>query len=402
MIRRRRRSGPGRGTSIPALSLSLLSLLPLAAGCTCGESQPAVTRETLDEAIAAGRGFLLEHQTPRGDFTYEYDVASKEATLGGSQVRQAGALWGLALAHQAEPADRTHRAIEKGLGFWVEHSMADGGKRWLVYPGEPVGSTGTVALVLLTLVDFLRAEHPNPQRDRWEKLADELTAFLLSLRQDDGHFHSRYAMSTGRGIGPGSPYYDGETLLALAKSARHRDLADELVPVLRHSAEAMYQGYVVEARKKEDDSATTKGFYQWGSMAFREMHAAGWDEGEVFAQRTVDLAHWMIDVHRTLTRRKNTAYAHEGIATAYELAGKLGDDAAQKKFRRVLDRGLGKLITWQIGGPAPNDYAKRFADDPRARGGEMNAKDDGVLRIDVTQHQVHAMILARRYVFGGP
>jgi len=387
-----------------AVAPMLVLLVAAAAlgGCPRKDQTPELDRALLDRSIAAGRAFLLRHQTERGDFTYEYDVESDETTLGGSQVRQAGALWGLALLHQAEPTEETRKAIEKGLAFWEEHSEVDGARRWLVYPGEPVGSTGTVALTLLSLVDFLRAEQPIPERDRWSKMADELTQFLLTLRLENGHFHDRYALRTGRGIGDGNPYYDGEALLALVKTARYRDLDEAFRPVLLHSAETMFQDYVVEARKQEDDSPITKGFYQWGSMAFRELYDAGWDEGGRFARRTVDMAHWMIDVHRTLDRRKNTAYAQEGIATAYELAGRLGDEAAQKKFRRVIEKAMIKLTRWQIGGPIPNEYARQHADDGMAQGGEMNAKSDGVLRIDVTQHQMHAALLARRYLFDGP
>jgi hypothetical protein len=31
----------------------------------------------------------------------------------------------------------------------------------------------------------------------------------------------------------------------------------------------------------------------------------------------------------------------------------------------------------------------------------MNADDDPLLRIDVTQHQMHAVLLARRFVYTG-
>ena len=38
-------------------------------------------------------------------------------------------------------------------------------------------------------------------------------------------------------------------------------------------------------------------------------------------------------------------------------------------------------------------------DDPKAIGGVMNSKSYPKLRIDVTQHQMHAVILARRFIY---
>ena len=41
----------------------------------------------------------------------------------------------------------------------------------------------------------------------------------------------------------------------------------------------------------------------------------------------------------------------------------------------------------------------RPTDDPPAIGGVQNHRRESPLRIDVTQHQMHAVILAHRYVY---
>lgn len=380
----------------PAAVLACAALL--LAACTKRPEPPDAA--ALDTAIGLAGDFLLKHQTERGDFTYEYDFVTDETTLEGSQVRQAGALWGVALLHQHAPTEATLAAMEKGLGFWETHSTVDGKNRRIPrYPGATRGDVGTVALLALACIDFLRADFPLEERERWERFTLEVLAFLVHLRRDDGHWPSSYRVSNGAPMGDPSPYYDGESLLALAKAVRHRGL-DSLQPAVMASAERMYAAHVVQAREAEPDSPITKGFYQWGSMSFWEIHDAGWDGEDVWARRTLELANWMIDTHRTLERRKNTAYAQEGIVCAYDLADAIGEDTAAKKFRAVVARGLGKLMTWQVGAPRANEYARgKGGDDPLARGGVMNAKDEPVLRIDVTQHQLHAMLLARRHVW---
>jgi UDP-N-acetylmuramoyl-tripeptide--D-alanyl-D-alanine ligase len=108
----------------------------------------------------------------------------------------------------------------------------------------------------------------------------------------------------------------------------------------------------------------------------------------------------MIDVHRVAQRRRNTAYAYEGIVTAYHVARQIGDTQAARKFRLVIEEGLTKLTGWQVGGPIPSPYLRQQADfDPSCAGGVLGADENPWLRIDTTQHQMHAVILARRYVW---
>jgi hypothetical protein len=158
----------------------------------------------------------------------------------------------------------------------------------------------------------------------------------------------------------------------------------------------MYQFYIVKALQLDPDSDTTKGFYQWSSMSFFEIYMAGWDDR--WAQRTIQLAYWMIDVHKTLKRRRNTGYAYEGLISAWQLARESNDSAALLKIGQVIALGLPKLTSWQVGGPNPNAFLRdNPTDDPKAIGGIMNSCDEPTLRVDVVQHQMHAVILAQRY-----
>lgn len=363
---------------------------------------PALTRQLLDASLALGRSYLLNSQLPAGNFAYEYDFARRRLGRDDNDVRQAGALWGLSLIHHDGPTPATAEAVRRGLAFFDRCSRtAADGRKYVVYPQSVVGHTGTVALVALALVDFLRCEAhlPASDADKYRRDLDAYIRFLLSARRKDGLFHQDYLLTTGAPSRGPSPYADGEALLALARAARYagyRRLKDDIC----RSAEAMYQAHVVRALAADRDSRTTKGFYQWGSMAYHEIHAAGWDDDNRYPRRVIDLAHWMIDVHRTLQRRRNTAYAHEGLITAWEMARRAGDAAAMEKIARVVDAGLGKLTTWQVGSPAANAYLRAHRRrDERAVGGVMNTRADPVLRIDVTQHQMHAVILARRFLY---
>ncbi len=185
--------------------------------------------------------------------------------------------------------------------------------------------------------------------------------------------------------------------MALVKAVKYSEFK-QLKPFVLESASRMYQVHVREALKKDADSPITKGFYQWGSMSFFEIYDARWKNYQQFGKYVVDLAHWMIDVHQTLKRPKNTAYTYEGLCCALEIARLENNEQAAHKIAYVIDQGLGKLISWQKGSSLEVEFLKRVSD-PKALGAVMNSAHDPVLRIDVTQHQLHAMILARRYLY---
>lgn len=361
-----------------------------------------LTREILDESLELGTQFILNNQKPEGNFNYEYDWVNKQMNTDDSEVRQAGALWGLSLIYNDNPDETLMLALEKGLNFFKNHSMeSDDGYKWIVYPNSSSGRTGTVALIALSIIDFLRSSEDTDMElktELWSDL-DKYLDFLVSLRMENGQFYQSYDHETGVGYGGSSPYFDGESLLALTKAAKYLD-KDELKPIILESANATYQNNVVNALEDDPDSSTTKGFFQWGCMAYYELATSDWQNTESYSDIVISLSDWMIDVHKTLERTRNTAYAYEGIIHAYELARVTGDKNHTEKFASVIDEGLYKLTSWQVGGPIQNEYLQNHTtSDTLAIGGIMNHKEEPPLRIDVTQHQMHAVILARRYVY---
>ena len=367
-----------------------------------GSCADKLDRAMLEKSLELGTSFLMENQKEAGNFTYEYDWKTKTFTEGDSQVRQAGAAWGLGLIMREKPTPELETKLHTALKFFRDNSVVNDLGRFVVYPGDPEGSTGTVALVALALIDALRSESDlldATEREAMKAELEEYLTFLVSQRRPDGLFHSRYRNADGVGFGTPSPYYDGESMLALVKAARYHgrdDLWDQII----ESAEAGRTRYIIEARKQDPDSNQTKGFYQWSSMTFFEIATSGREGVDSFGDTLIELADWMIDVHHTLKRTRNTAYAYEGIIHAYEMARIRGNEEKQNKFRCVIEQGLEKLTSWQIGHPLANEFIGDVPpNDPLAVGGIQNHKKEAPLRIDVTQHQMHAVILALQYVF---
>lgn len=374
---------------------------------SCDSDRPELlNRAILNRSLELGTQFMLNHQRSEGNFTYIYDWVKKTYDPGDNQVRQAGAMWGLATIYNDSPNPKVGAAVEKAMEFFIQNSkLTRDGHRFVTYPGNKVGRIGTVALCALAHIDYLRAAKSQITEEKFQnyrQLLEEYLGFLIRARiqmpPQEGLWHQNYSI-IGYPYGKASPYFDGESLLALVKAAKYMGRED-LQPIIIASADAGYRHNIQQALQEDPDSSITKGYYQWSSMAFFEIATSGWPNTEKYGDYVIDLANWMIDVHKTLERTRNTAYAYEGIIHAYQLAVQRNDTKHIKKFAGVIEAGLTKLTSWQVGSPLMNKFIRsQPTDDPLAIGGIQNHRRESPLRVDVVQHQMHAVILARRYVY---
>ncbi|QQR55556.1 hypothetical protein IPG41_03305 [Candidatus Peregrinibacteria bacterium] len=380
------------------ISLMLVSSL-WASACSKISYSPTLTRAHLEESLALGTEFLLANQKSAGNFNYSYNFETQTFSEDDNQVRQAGALWGLSLLYAHQPSPELETAIIKGLDFYGKDAFPE-------YPGDEEGKAGSLALLCLSLLDFLSVEEA-PKRQIYEAQLETWLASLVQLQNKDQTFYGKYEYDTGEGKSKNSPYSDGEALLALSKAANYFE-SEEYFNLANEALDAMWQDHVEEALEENPDSDDTKGFYQWVTMALYEMDhfqaTRNTLPSKEYMEKAVELAYWMIDVHKTLDRTRNTAYAYEGLITAYELAKRYntdGDyDRELQKLFETIDIGMSKLTSWQVGHSTQILYIQENAkNDPLARGGITNSATEADLRIDVTQHQMHAVILALKWVY---
>jgi len=359
---------------------------------------------------------MVANQKPgTGNFNYQYDFVEQTLDPDDSPVRQAGALWGMALCFQSQPTNDSYRkSVEKGFQFFKTHMM-DGpvpGSQMVKYPGYDESQSGVNALYGLALIDYIRTIRDNdlPEPESTTSIADlqdqlaMTIRFLKFMQNKDLHFSEAYYFRDEEKIRDFSPYYDGETLLCLVKAAKYVDgYSESLVPIIEQVAPVIAKYYTLDAwREDEHDSDDTKGFYQWSSMAFTEYYFAKWEDYEYFGDLVLLLAHWIVHTHAILLKNLNTGYAFEGIISAYKIAQARGHEAALSDLGFTIDEGLYTLGSWQVGGPLAriNDFLlKHPTDEKLAVGGIMNAEDLSPLRIDTAQHQMHAVMMALETVY---
>ena len=366
---------------------------------------PVITREHLITAIEATRVYYLNQQFKEGNFLYAMDLSSGKYYDDDNQVRQAGALWGLSCLNRDRFTENTRRALLAGIDFFERNQKKiPSGEMILCYPGEDVLKTGTVALFCLTLIEFLIGQEeflPVQVRQRYQDLLDQHLAYLQSMEMGDGSWVSQYDLPSGYREQVASPYYDGEALLAYCRAARLLK-RDKLLPRIRTALPLLLEKYTVKCWEPGGDSDETKGFYQWGSMACAEVVEAGWDHADLAGQATLAMAWWQIYDNKLEARGGNTAYALEGLVAAWRIAKARNDQKSMDLIRPVIERCLGRLMVWQVGGPfmKQNTHLTHLPRiHPKAYGGITSALNSNIIRIDNVQHQLHAMLLALQYLY---
>lgn len=415
-----RKTFQGRPESLDTLGYDLKDLVPpprypeWLLGFTARLSWPDWKRpiqlngDILERSTLLGRDFMLRGQKPEGNFIYRYNFLTQTEADDDNQVRQAGALWGLALLNAWRPEENSRFAVEKGLRFFFERTRpgpTGSDSAIVAYGDDPSSKTGTVALVALSAIDYLRVLNDGSQKTSPEfksEIETRLDGYLRTLQAsllENGLFAGDINIRTLRPTAPPSPYSDGEALLCLIKSAKYLNRRD-LIPLIESVAPRMAKHYTIDQWNVEADSDLTKGFFQWSCMAFAEYGETDWKNAAELRNCPIALSWWALSVHQVTRRAKNTAYAFEGLLTAWKQADLMGNAKAADALRAAIDSGLYKLIAWQVCGPmsGENRFLRDIPQPPAfAVGGVMNAWNDPDLRIDVTQHQCHALILAQRF-----
>ena len=367
---------------------------------------PPLTREILMQSLEAARAYYLNQQKTDGNFKYLLDLSDGKTSDDDNQVRQAGAIWGLSCLNRDFFNEPTRRALLLGFDFFIRNiKTLPTGETVIVYPGEKNLNSGTVALFCLALTDFLAGQDKyldQNTKDKYRRILFTHLQFLRTMELDDGSWSRAYELSSGIRKPVPSSYYDGEALLTYCKAARLYNRKD-LIRRINFALPRLIHRYTVQTWQPDGDQDLTKGFYQWGSMAFAEYVEAGWEpHAKLAADAAMALAWWQIDENQLEAKKANVAYAVEGLAATWRIARMTKREAEEKRLKSVIDNIMGKLILCQYKGPFMqyNPYLMSLKNVvPEAYGGITAAPNSPFVRIDNVQHQVHATLLMLEYLY---
>ena len=190
-----------------------------------------LTRDILLESLTLGCDNLQTNQLEIGNFNYQYDFVQRTFDPTDSEVRQAGALWGLSLCYQYYNGAKYKAAIEKGLQFFMNLTVPGPQEGTLVvrYPDAHAlqSATGTNALFGLAMLEYLQTTSANDDNYFVKEVQEVLHKIIAHLvhaqlvSPNSPHFAQAYYFGSQTFAQSSSPYFDGEVLLCLTKAAKY-------------------------------------------------------------------------------------------------------------------------------------------------------------------------------------
>jgi hypothetical protein len=349
-------------------------------------------------ALSAQRGadWLRRANRTEGRFQNGY-VPDLKVTLEGDQyLRQIGAAYALAKAARFIHDERLTAIARQSVLTLLMETAADGQVvqvRHTTLPSLIVNRLGAAGLLILAIHEL-----PAPGDDLLEQ-AEQLCAYVRTQQGPDGSF------SLTDGGGESDPdainSYPGMALAGLLASHATRP-ADWKLEVA-HKALPYYREWW-RAHKN-------MAFVQWQCNAWTQ--AFGLTKEGAYGDFVTEMNDWLctlqyvqLDPRHPLWAggfmdfaegravaappHAGSAMCSESLAQACRLARQAGDAQRYQRYREALESSLQFLTTLQYTDANTQHFADWYR--PTLVGGFHASHQDGVLRIDYTQHAVCALV----------
>ncbi len=343
----------------------------------------------LRAALAAALDYLLRNRRPDGLFGYLYDAARDRFEKKESLIRQAGTTFSV-LRISALLGRRAPAAAAEALSALLSHCKKDGDRMYLSEHDGKV-TLGASALLLWALGEYrLRTGD-----DRFDAQAAALAGFLLSMRKEDGSFHTHFDALSGPYTRPNVWYYPGETCLALASAAKvwgRNDWKEASLKAWRALAAARVGVWKSGARRV--DAWMMKAADALGEALDDDELAPVWAYADHLCECQKRLLDSMYPDYRGAfalyggqPKGPADAAAAEGLAAAWRIARRRGAAERARKYGDALVRLAPFLLRHQF-----DEVSAHWLPGPdRALGGVTTGLTDGKIRIDGVQHTMEAL-----------
>lgn len=338
------------------------------------------------EGGVAERGalYLKSVQEPSGLFRYEFDFVTSTFSPDNNIVRQAGAAYGLAEYYVHSGDGSVEETIAAALRAYTALSLPWQEGRLVAPPNRDKtrAGAGATALALIAELQYQKASGD-------QQFADVREAWVRGLL-------ALYRPGQGIAQYPGaeteSPYYNGETWLALAYYADLFPEDERVGAVLDRLEPYLIQKYSLEPNVS---------FYHWGAMA-SSIRFRTTDEPRFRAFASSQTNHYLTVMRPDFLPNVNSCYELEGLISVAEIIDESAEGYLANTIARRIEREMDKNLAFQIRpGQTKIDFGGgRFlysADLPTFAGAFLNGPYRPQARIDFTQHCLSAVVKHERY-----
>ena len=225
----------------------------------------------------------------------------------------------------------------------------------------------------------------------------EYLSFLRSLRMENGQFFSRFQHKNGSGV-------EIPLLISMEKrfspSQKRQNIwtTQNVFPTLWILLKPCIHRMSPLLFRKTKTATPQKDFINgevWHFTKFSQQN------GKEANRMPNELLKWHIGWSTRIKFYKNSKYSVCPRGNYFCVWTGISYERYQSTriFSECYWDRTSKLTSWQVGNSLENSYLKANVDttDQKAIGGIMNSKDEPTLRIDVTQHQMHAVLLYEKF-----
>lgn len=326
-------------------------------------------------------------QRKTGYFSYEFDFVSGSWSRADELVRQAGASYGLSEYLLTHRDDITKGVVERAIKAYRANSVPfKQGKLLTENLDLTKAETGATALALIGALQYAKATGDRQFDADIQSWKNGLVAL----------YHPQGGFAGGANDLEESPYFNGETWLALSVYAENYPNDDKIKSILPAIDSAMLKLY---------SGAPDIGFFHWGLMATARRYEQTKDQKFVeFGAQQVN--HFLTQMRPNFDEEVNSCYSVEGMAAVLPVLQKDKKHASLAtrllaRLRQEMSKNIGMQIVPDqktlvlIGGrtltaPELSRYAGAF----------INGLDRPQIRIDFTQHCLSAMLKSEPYLSG--
>lgn len=328
-----------------------------------------------------------------GRMEYKYKPSRGSYSSSNNMIRQWMATYALAELYRVSGNKSYAETWKKNVDYNLTHFYreSDGGG-YIIYNNK--AKLGAISIALMSLIN-------SPDPDSYKGEINKLMKLIIHLWEDDGSFRTFYIPEDRN---DNQSFYPGEALLAISMMIE-RNNDKKLI----HKMKQSMQFYMDYYRSINRNTA----FIPWHTMAYWRMYQI--TEDKEYLNAIFELNDWLINIQNLgddkipdLKGRfylpqfsfygpphaSSTAIYIEGLAYAYDLAKKSGDEDRAQAYLESIRWGIRGLIQLQF----RPENAFYLSKKNRVLGGLRTRVTDNQMRIDNAQHAIMGMIAVERFL----
>ncbi|MBN2803012.1 MAG: hypothetical protein JXR91_07955 [Deltaproteobacteria bacterium] len=321
-----------------------------------------VSYSSLLRSLKLGAGWLMNNQTPDGQYRYKYiptNVPGKRWTPGGNIVRHALNPYTLLMVNKLEQNPDYVKSAEKGIDFTLKFLRHEGDRCAVCHRDPPAryynAKLNSVAVTILSILKLGDVADISKYKDDLKCMAEE----LLYMQDKNGHFRQYDVPYDHPYYGAESTIHAGEFIFALSrlyqyyKDEKFKDACDKSINYYMQQWDRTANNKTEDGIYNEEDRVNLIGIIPWLATAMEALHkmtgdnryadlafkVQDWIDDEFFwwQNRTQypDYSGSSFKVHKELPAVNSCQYT-EGAAATYAIAKRVNHDVEKRRKLVVL------------------------------------------------------------------